>query len=223
MANRAPIEVDEWYHCYNRGVDKRKVFQSHRDYQRMLVLMYVANDTTPIRVLNLGNKQLGEIISSATRARVPLVDIGAYSLMPNHFHFLLKEIQAGGIALFMQKVFTGYTMYFNKKAERTGALFAGTFKSKHVAGDDYIRQLVPYVHLNCIELFDANWKTGGSIVAIEQRLRKYPYSSLPDFLGTERPERSLLGTSIFKLFEFPIDLDYMLDEARAYYASTSKV
>lgn len=223
MANRQPIELDEWYHCYNRGVDKRLVFQTKADYERFVLLMYMGNDSAPTHVFNIQNKKLSEV-ARANEQHVPIVEVGAYSLMPNHFHFVLKEIIEGGIARFMQKVFTGYTMYFNKKNDRTGALFAGTFKSKHVADDDYLKQLVPYVHLNCVELFDLKWKTGrGSSAAVEKRLREYPYSSLPDFLSIERPERALLGDSIFELFDFPVEPRQMLDDAKAYYQSISEV
>lgn len=219
MANREPFGVGEWYHCYNRGVDKRRVFSGRADYERLLLLIFIANASIPAHTFHLKNKKLSAILSDKSFQRgTPLVEIGAYSLMPNHFHFVLKEVREGGIALFMQKVFTGYTMYFNKKNERTGALFAGTFKSKHIADDNYLKRLVPYVHLNCVKLFDPRWKSGrGSSAAIEKRLKEYPYSSLPDFMGVERPERALLGNSIFELFDSPPNAREMLDEAKGYY------
>lgn len=148
----------------------------------------------------------------------PLVEVGAYCLMPNHIHFVLKEVEEGGIALFMQRIFTGYTMYFNTKNDRTGALFAGTYKSKHLSSDRYFKHAINYVHMNPVELYEPNWKTGaGSLSAIEEKLRAYKYSSLPEHTGIERPERKILGSEVFTLFDSPTSLSTMLFDAQAYY------
>ena len=218
MANRKPIEIDEWYHCYNRGVDKRKVFLNKRDYERMLILMYLAKHAQPVRLFSMTSAKLHDVLGSTpSKESKPIVEIGAYALMPNHFHFVLKEIQEGGIALFMQKVFTGYTMYFNQKNNRTGALFAGTFKSKHIADDQYLKHLISYVHLNPAELIDPLWKDGANNTSeMEKKLGQYPYSSLPEYIGEKRPHKSLLSDSIFELFDKTPTLQQMLREAKTY-------
>ncbi|MEK7133744.1 MAG: transposase [Patescibacteria group bacterium] len=223
MANRKPIEIDEWYHCYNRGVDKRRVFLNKRDYERMLILMYLAKHAQAVRLFGMTHARLNDVLGSTlSKEDKPIVEIGAYALMPNHFHFVLKEVQEGGISLFMQKVFTGYTMYFNQKNARTGALFAGTFKSKHIEDDQYLKHLVSYVHLNPAELIDPLWKEGTSNKSdMEEKLRQYPYSSLPEFLGVKRPHRSLLNNSIFELFEKAPTLQRMIHEAKTYRALQS--
>ena len=222
MANRIPLAVGEWYHCYNRGVDKRIVFQNRSDYERFLVLMYAGNSEAPIYFSSQKERQLQHVLITYPDRGAPLVEIGAYCLMPNHFHFMLKEIRQGGIALFMQKIFTGYTIYFNQKNERMGALFAGTFKSKHVGDDRYLRQLLSYIHCNPIELFAPRWKEGkGSVPKIEKWLGGYQYSSLLEFSGGVRLERKLLGDSIFELFELMPSIDEMLKEARAYYEESN--
>lgn len=220
MTDRKPIEVGEWYHCYNRGVDKRKVFLNTRDYERMLLLMFLAKNTESVRLFSTRDTRLKTILAGAVPKEArPIIEIGAYALMPNHFHFVLKEIREGGIALFMQRVFTGYTMYFNQKHDRTGALFAGTFKSKHVADDRYLKHLISYVHLNPIEIFDWDWKDRAeNLLSIEKKLRTYQYSSLPEFVGEERPHKLLLGNSIFELFDQIPTMQQMLREARIYQA-----
>ena len=224
MGIRTPVAVGEWYHCYNRGVERRRVFESVKDYERFLLLMYVGNGSNPIHVSNLKERNLYSILSSLSLDRGdPLVEIGAYSLMPNHFHFLLKEIRDGGIASFMQKVFTGYTMYFNKKNERTGALFSGVFKSKHVADDCYLKWLLAYIHLNPVELIEPKWKGGeGNLKEINKYLSNYGYSSLLDFYNSERPEKKLLGESIFELYEEAPALKDMLKEAQEYHQAFIK-
>jgi putative transposase len=221
--NRIPIEVGEWYHCYNRGVDKRKVFASVRDYDRFLTLLFLANGYSNKRVSNVRKMPLSRLLGRETLERgAPLVEIGAYALMPNHVHFIVKEVEEGGIASFMQKIFTGYTMYFNTKHERTGALFAGTYKSKHLSTDRYFKHAINYVHMNPIELYEPNWKQGaGSLGAIEEKLRAYKYSSLQDHIGIERAEKKILGTEVFTLFDTPSSLSTMLFDAQAYYRDTS--
>lgn len=216
MATRPPIAVDEWYHCYNRGVDKRRVFQSKSDYERFLLLLYVGNSAIPIHVSNMKNRRLNEALSGTTLRGSPLVDIGAYSLMPNHFHLVVKEITEGSIALFMQKVFTGYTMYFNKKNERTGALFAGTFKSKHIADDEYLKHLISYVHLNPAGIFDPEWQHRALSDKLEKYLQNYEYSSLPEFIGKKRLQRKILSDKIFELFDKIPSMQQLLREARTY-------
>lgn len=220
MSIRHPIELNEWYHCFNRGVDKRKIFQSKSDYDRFLTLMYAGNRTLPVHVSNLKDKSLHAILSDASiiDRGDPLVEIGTYCLMPNHFHFLLKEIRENGISTFMQKIFTGYTMYFNKKYERTGALFAGPFKSKHVPEDEYFKQVISYIHLNPVELYEPRWKTGqGNMREIEEFLNGYRYSGLADFLGAKRPENAIVAGSLSDFFDSIPSMTEMLTDAQEYY------
>lgn len=219
MTERSPFGIDEWYHCYNRGVDKRIVFEDTGDYNRFLLLLYLGNGSVPLRIANIKDKNIRAVLKDSSLERgEPVVEIGAYILMPNHFHLLLKEIIEGGITIFMQRIFTAFTMYFNKKYERTGVLFAGPFKSRHVDDDRYLKQLVSYLHLNAAELFDQKWKNGlGNIRIIKRRLMEYSYSSFPDFLRQQRPERKILGDSIFELFDTIPTLEEIVDDANAYY------
>lgn len=216
MGNREPIQIDEWYHCYNRGVDKRKVFLDERDYERMLLHMFLGKKPSAVQLFNESDPRLQSVLNKTDDGNEQdIVEIGAYALMPTHFHFVLKEIRVGGIALFMQKVFTGYTMYFNLKNDRTGSLFAGTYKSKHVADDAYLRHLVSYVHLNPAELSVRKWKENkGNVARIEKALLNYPYSSLPEFIGHDRPHKLLLGQSIFQLFDKAPSILQMIREAK---------
>lgn len=219
MPTRAPFGVDEWYHCYNRGVDKRVTFVSTADYVRFQTLLYTCNSTNAAHFGNLHGRTLAELSVNPVHQKDQLVSIGAYALMPNHFHLVLKEKTAGGISLFMQKLMTGYTMYFNIKRERTGSLFAGSFKSKHVATDRYFKHLIAYVHLNPAGLYSFSWKRGSAITQnVEMGLRSYRYSSLLDFIDHERPERVLLGTEVFDLYGRRPTLKQIVEQAREYYA-----
>ena len=224
MSEREPFGIDEWYHCYNRGVDKRIIFEDAGDYNRFLLLLYLGNGSVPLRISNIKNRNLCAVLENESIERGEhLVEIGAYTLIPNHFHLILKEILEGGIATFTQRIFTAYTMYFNKKHERTGNLLSGVFKSRHIDDDIYLKQVISYVHLNSAEIFDLEWKTGrGNLKKIENGLREYPYSSLPDFLGQKRPERKILGDSIFELFDASPTLQEIIYDANAYYTEHPK-
>lgn len=223
MATRSPFMLGEWYHCYNRGFEKNTVFRSSVEYERFLIYLFVSNSTERLRVSDIPNTELHTIFSSVnTNNSDPIVEVGAYSLMPNHVHFLLKEIHKGGIASYMQRVFTGYTMYFNNKHQRTGSLFSGTFKSKHVHDDTYLKQALPYVLLNPVELFESNWKSGvGSIKSISEKLLEYPYSSLVDFMGSDRPQSKIVHTNWEQYYDQIPTLDDMLASAQEYYQEHS--
>src|SRR3989344_8357266 len=154
---RVPFQIDEWYHCYNRGIDKRTVFESEDDAERFLQLLYLANSPEEVRLCDLSSST--DKILERPRART-LVSVGAYCLMPNHYHLLLKEIADGGISRFMQKLGTAYTMYFNKKYKRVGNLLTKPFRARHVGEDRSFQRVVDYIHCNAAELTEAGWKKG---------------------------------------------------------------
>jgi len=221
MATRpVPFQIDEWFHCYNRGIDKRIVFEGEDDSERFLQILYLANSTKILHRSNLSQKTTEEIIAVARGT--PLVSIGAYCLMPNHFHLLLKEIKDGGIVRFMQKLGTAYTMYFNTKSERTGNLFTKPFRSRHVGEDRYFQHVVNYIHCNPAVRFEPGWKRGAvrNMERLQKRLTKYRYSSFSDFAGEQRVISAILSPDVFDVYRHTA-LHKILDDARAYYASIS--
>ena len=191
MTRTISFAPGEFYHVYNRGTEKRNIFMSRADRDRFLALLYLANQDEPVD-LKLQGSTLLEIVEE--RAGAPLVEIAAYCLMPNHFHLLIRELEDGGISKFMQKLTTGYTMYFNKKYERNGALLQGRFKATHVADDRYMRYLISYIHLNPVKLIEPKWKETGIVnkVVAEKYLETYTQSSYLDYLDKERPEGIIL-------------------------------
>ena len=215
---REPIEVGEWYHCYNRGIDKRNVFDSEWDCKRFLQTLYLSNgEDTPNR--KNFDHYTHEKIFSVDRGE-PIVAIGAYCLMPNHFHLLLQEIVEGGISRFMHRLGTSYTMYFNEKNQRVGNLFYKPFRSRHVGTDKYFRHIPQYVHLNAAEIFDRQWQKGSKLTlrVIEDRLKKYPYSSFPDYYGASRVERRILDEDSIKLLSETIpNASAVIQDAIDYY------
>ncbi|PIW97170.1 hypothetical protein COZ82_01040, partial [Candidatus Kaiserbacteria bacterium CG_4_8_14_3_um_filter_38_9] len=128
-----------------------------------------------------------------------LVSVGAYCLMPNHFHILLTPLVDDGVSKFMGKLCTSYSMYFNKKYKRTGALFQGMFQAQWANTDEYLKYLYSYIHLNPVKLIDPTWKEEGiknSEVAFTYA-SSYQYSSLSDYLGAIRQINDILTPTLF--------------------------
>jgi len=219
MVRKHTFEIDEWYHCFNRGIDKRMVFESEDDANRFLMTLYLANGTEPIQLFTTDKPTL-EKAFKGERGK-PLVSIGAYCLMKNHFHLLIKEISEGGISAFMRKLGIAYTMYFNAKNERVGNLFVRPFRSRHVSDDRYFQRVLQYIHCNPAELYEPGWKQGRvkNMRVLEKKIVDYQYSSLRSYVkkGTKDP---LLSSDGFKIAD-QMPLPQMLAEAQAYYAEVS--
>lgn len=197
MSRNISISINEFYHLYNRGVDKRVVFMDTEDYERFITLLYLANSTTSVHISNYQGLTLIELL--AIERDDTLVDIGAYCLMTNHFHILVHEKVENGTSVFMHKIMTGYTMYFNKKYKRTGSLFGGTFKAQHVYRDEHLKYLFAYIHLNPIKLIDPKWKENGITDRrnAEMYLRHYRNSSYHDYSSSWREEGVILNKLAF--------------------------
>ena len=212
---RIPFAEGEWYHCYNRSIEKRVAFADVQDYRRFLELLYLANDEAPLRRDDLRTRKFEEVLESP-RSK-PIVAIGAFCLMPNHYHLVLKEISPGGITAFMRKIGTAYTLYFNTRHERTGNLFLRPFRSRHIADDRYFQHLIHYVHSNPAVLYESEWRTGHIVDPqfLEDRLKQYPYSSLSAYSNARAPMRAILDEEVFSLAR-PIPVQEMLKNALAY-------
>lgn len=192
--------VGEYYHLYNRGILKNRIFLDESDKKRLLRLLFVCNSDKPVVFKLIQGLPLDKIERGGA-----LVDIGAYCFMPNHFHILVRERTEDGISTFMEKISTAYVMYFNTRHERTGRLFEGTFKSRHVDSEQYLNWLFTYIHLNPVKLIDSAWKERGISHPGKAKkfMENYLYSSYHDYFLPKRPEGDILNQE-----EFP---DYFAD------------
>lgn len=146
---RQLLENEEVYHIYNRGVEKRDIFTDAHDVARFLQSMEEFNRLEPIGSLYQHSfRKKNSLLSGKTAQSEKLVEVIAYCLNPNHFHFILRQVAVGGISEFMKRLSGGYTWYFNHKYERESALFQGSFKSRHIATNVYLLHLSAYVNLN---------------------------------------------------------------------------
>lgn len=204
MERYVPFETDEFYHVYNRGVDKRKIFFVDRDWDVFQWLLFARNCPDRIDI----PKSLGGSWQKGKKQSEPLVDIIAYALMGNHFHLLLREKQDDGISTFMRKLLTSYAMYMNKKYNRSGPLMCRPFRAKYVDSDEYFRWLVSYIHMNPIDQIEPDWEENGisDKQAAIKFLREYKYSSYYDYFVDTRDESLILNKEAL-----PVDVNNLED------------
>lgn len=156
MLRKDPFENNYSYHIYNRGVEKRNIFNNKSDYERFLFILEGFNTPNPVE-----HTLRASINNRKDDADRPLIVIHGYCLMPNHYHLIIEQLVDGGISKFLQKVMTGYTMYFNKKYSHSGVIFQGRTKSKLVHNDEYLMWLKDYLALNPLDLCYPGWKENG--------------------------------------------------------------
>ena len=204
MLRKDPFITGEYYHVYNRGIDKRNIFKLERDYQRFIMLLYICNSNNEhsLRLDDLLNKQHKNFKEVLILDRgKPLVSIGAWCLMTNHFHLLIKQEVDGGVTKFMRKVGVGYSMFFNIKYNRKGALFGGLFKSKLIGvNDNYLNYMFTYIHLNALDIEFSEWEKELLNKFSQEKknfLESYYYSSYQDYIGVDRAEGNILNKEAF--------------------------
>lgn len=178
---RTKFANDEYYHVYNRGVEKRKIFLNVSDYERFMLALELMNDEQDgLMILwrdykeSKPNAQIKDFLRLNLREkRKKLVEIICYCLNQNHYHLILKQISERGVERFMQRLGTGHTMYFNKKNKRSGVLFQGGFKSSHIDSNEYLLYLSAYVN-------------GNNFIHGYRKDFNWPYSSVGEYIGKNK-------------------------------------
>ncbi|OGD69294.1 hypothetical protein A2996_01890 [Candidatus Campbellbacteria bacterium RIFCSPLOWO2_01_FULL_34_15] len=151
---------NEYYHVYNRGVDKRRIFGDKNDLWRFIKGILVFNRNKPVGSIrdelrhdkicrdsvpaNFNSVDFKKLIDSSG----DLVEFVCLCLNPNHYHFLVKQTSDGGVSKFIHKLASGYTSYFNEKKDRSGALFQGKFKAKLIETNEQLLYTSGYINLN---------------------------------------------------------------------------
>lgn len=202
MSRNLIFSHGEYYHIYNRGAHKEPIFLDQADYYRFLVILYLKNNLETITLADMkDHNDVYEGFFDISRGDT-LVDIGAYCLMPNHFHLLVRAKSDEGISSFMHKLSTAYSMYYNLKYQHSGSVFQGRFKAKFVANDMYLKELFAYIHLNPVELYQSDWKEDGikDLTRASNFLFNHEYSSYQDYIGKVRPQGVILNRSAFPVY-----------------------
>ncbi len=200
---KTPLVTDQVYHVYNRGINKQPAFILKKEYQRaILALEFYIVSNPPIRLskfLELDKDRQTEILKSMEQAE-KLVEIICFCLMPNHFHFLLKQKKENGISKFLGNFQNSYTRYFNTRNGRDGSLFLDQFKAKRIETDEQLIHVSRYIHLN---------PHTGFIIKTLKELEEYPWSSFPnyisgnnDFLEPDLVLNMFAGRNKYKQFVF---------------------
>lgn len=172
------IATGEVYHVINRGVASQTTFSTKRDFQRASnAFFYYRNRALPMRYsyfLTKSSEERQQTLKDLNKKKDFLIEVMAFCFMPNHFHFLLRQVVDEGIPKFLSKFTNSYTRYFNTKRKRNGPLFQGKFKAVRIETDEQLLHVSRYIHLNPHTSF---------IVKKTEDLIDYSYSSFPEYLG----------------------------------------
>jgi hypothetical protein len=172
---------DDIFHILNRGVEKRKVFITNRDYLRFANNL---NGFNTIKNVHSYSKRCQKLdVGRPTEEE--LVDVLCWSLMPNHPHILVQEKDDYGAGKFSRKVFDGYTKYFNKINDRSGVLFQGKSKIIPIQKDVHFLWIPFYIMANPLDMFQSDWRENGikNPKKAFEFLMNYRWSSLRDLVG----------------------------------------
>lgn len=203
------LAQDQIYHIYNRGVAKLPIFYNRRDYLRFLSLIgYYRFTNAPIsysRFIKLAKEDRDKILQDLRKENKLLVELFVFCLMPNHYHFLVKQLTEKGISTFMSNLQNSYAKYLNIKNNRVGPLFQSMFKAVRIENDKQLMHTSRYIHLN---------PSTGYLVKPENLL-DYSWSSLETYLKDGLEDNNFVQTK-FILDFFKNKLDYhrfILDQA----------
>lgn len=199
-ARIVPLVTDQFYHLFNRGINKQPIFWGTGDYHRFLeVLDFYSFASVPIRFskfLGLSKEQRRKIWDLLKRENKKLVNFVSFCLIPNHFHFLVRQELDDGISKFMRCLQDSYTRYFNTKHHKLGPILQGQFKAVRIEDENQLLHLSRYIHLNPYSSF---------VVKTVKQLETYPYSSFLEYLGDVKNKMCLKQII---LAHFQRSLDY---------------
>lgn len=212
---KEPFTVGNYVHVLNRGAKKMPITRGARDQWRFLKILCHLNDSF---ISEHWEDELDKNVEAGAslfdrpptwKEKEPLVAILAYTLMPNHFHLVLKEIIEGGTGRFMQKLGNSMTGHFNLKYKESGSLFQGSYKAKRIEEDKYFRYLAVYVMVkNVFELYPG----GLNRARVEFNdayvwASRYHFSSFTDYSSAQvRPAHALLDKNLMgEVFATPTE------------------
>jgi len=203
---KIPLVTNEIYHVFNRGIDRRPTFTNKRERNRAIeTLGYYKYFRPPAsfskytRLEEERKREVDRIMGSSQK----LIELLCFVLMPNHFHFLLKQLTDGGIAQFLSNFQNSYTRYFNIKHGRDGSLFMDQFKCIRIENEEQLVHVSRYIHLNPYT---------GYVVKSLDELEKYQWSSFSLYL---HPGNSFVETDVvLGLFQnIETYKDFVFDQA----------
>lgn len=188
---------NEHFHIFGRGANKEKIFIDDEDKTRFIFL--ITHFQSPTKVYNVSwytksflkngsfstkENKIHEILKERN------VRLIAFAIMPNHFHILVQNLEDGILSVYMHRILTAYSKYFNQKYNKKGHVFGGPFGAVHTKNNTQLLHLSAYIHKNPKEIKE--W---------ENRYDKYPYSSYQDYIGLNRWGNLLSTEIVLKQFK----------------------
>lgn len=198
------LATNEIYHLFNRSIAKENIFSFKINLRRSLEIVNYYRFPQKLRFSKF--KKLPENIKRdyiiAYEKKIPFVEIYSFSFMPNHYHFLLKQLQNNGIKKFTSNVQNSFAKYYNLKNDRNGTLFESSFKAKRVETDEQLIHISRYIHLNHVT----------SYIIRPEDLVNYPWTSFPNYVNEDN--FSFLNTKfLLSFFKFSKDyLKFVMDQ-----------
>ncbi|MEK9135250.1 MAG: hypothetical protein AAB451_03045 [Patescibacteria group bacterium] len=195
----------EIFHILNRGIEKREIFSSEKDYLRFIHNLFDFNSTQhaipyPRRC---NARDSGHAMSTNSANNEKLIDLLCWCLMPNHSHNLAQEVIDRGASVFSKKIFGGYTKYVNENYQRSGVLFQGRSKIIPIKKDSHFLRLPFYIMANPVKLIEPDWKEKGirNLNKVIIFLENYRWSSLPYLIGKENSFPFVNKSLFYELFQ----------------------
>ena len=192
-----PFVNGEFYHIYNRGLEKKDIFIQTRDYSQFIKTFFYYQIQNPKPRFSIYRQSKLFPVDPSKK----IVDVICYCLMPNHFHLLIKQLKDGSTTEFMRKFILSYTKYRNLKYEHQGPLLNGPFKAVRIETDEQLVHVSRYIHLNPL------------VSLLVKDLNFYLWSSYRTYLGLEN-NPAIAKEEILSFFKSPKDYKkFVLDQA----------
>lgn len=202
MIRKEKFVPGEYYHIYSRTILNLPEFKDREKANKLAQTFLLGNSTASSQAFDYlrttRNSTLEKAIEISKRGE-RLVDILCYSIMPDHYHLLLRELKENGITSFIRRCNTSIAKYINTKFDRSGPLFGGNFKSKHIDSNEYLLHLSVYIHLNPLDFLSGKeWRFSKlkDWQLEKEKLLNYRWSSLKAFLDENFKDQIISGTEI---------------------------
>lgn len=179
MPQRAVVLANgETYHIFNRSIARAEIFSQRNNLRRIFEIVDYYRFSQTIRLSKFKSMPASfkEDYLKTFKKIIPLVEIYVFAFMPNHHHFLLKQLQDRGISKFVSNLQNSFAKVFNLKNDRDGALFQNSFKAKRVETDEQFIHVSRYIHLNPVTSYLIEF----------DKLASYPWTSFPAYAKGEQ-------------------------------------
>jgi putative transposase len=167
------LATDETYHIFNRSLRQTPLFTNRREFNIFLMAARYYLQVDPPVKFSYYRQQPNRYELNFDKT---LVKVIAYCLMPDHYHFILTQLEEDGIKTFIHRLANSYSHYFNIKHDQRGPVFESRFKAIRVKTQDQLIHLSRYLHLNPVTSY------------LVEDPEDYDYSSYKFYLGKERSD-----------------------------------